>query len=58
MSHRPGHKIERPKMIGIVNKTVKISNAGANATRKVADKMYRHGAQRDNQGYRHNPGKY
>ena len=50
MSHRPGHSIPRPKSIGIVNKTVKLSNAGVKSTRSNQTRMYRTGAQRDNQG--------
>lgn len=57
MSHTPGHYMAKPK-VGIVNKTVKLTGHGVAATRMVQDKMYRHGAQRDNQGYKHNPGKY
>ena len=50
MSHRPGHSIPRPKSIGIVNKTVTLKTIGTKATQANQTRMYRTGAQKDNQG--------
>ena len=50
MSHRPGHSIPRPKSIGIVNKTVSIGTGGIKATKANQTRMFRTGAQKDNQG--------
>ena len=49
MSHTPGHSVAKPK-IGIVNKKLTLSNAGAKSTKANQTRMYRGGAQRDNQG--------